>query len=53
MPYYKQLGWSKGDLPVAESYYEKCLSLPMYPTLADEELNYVIDCISQYYSHKK
>ena len=28
MPYYKQFGWSKGDCPIAESYYEKCLSLP-------------------------
>ncbi|MDP4685733.1 MAG: UDP-4-amino-4,6-dideoxy-N-acetyl-beta-L-altrosamine transaminase, partial [Salibacteraceae bacterium] len=33
MPYYKQFGWKKGDLPQAESYYEGCLSLPMYPTL--------------------
>ncbi|MDP4935359.1 MAG: UDP-4-amino-4,6-dideoxy-N-acetyl-beta-L-altrosamine transaminase, partial [Salibacteraceae bacterium] len=33
MPYYKQFGWKQGDLPQAESYYEGCLSLPMYPTL--------------------
>ncbi|MDO1445132.1 UDP-4-amino-4,6-dideoxy-N-acetyl-beta-L-altrosamine transaminase [Rhodocytophaga aerolata] len=50
MPYYKQLGWKKGDLPLAEAYYEHCLSLPMYPTLSEEELNYVIECIIQYYS---
>jgi UDP-4-amino-4,6-dideoxy-N-acetyl-beta-L-altrosamine transaminase len=48
MPYYKQFGWSKGDCPVAESYYEKCLSLPMYPSLTDEEQAYVIETIKQY-----
>jgi dTDP-4-amino-4,6-dideoxygalactose transaminase len=45
MPYYRQLGWKEGNLPVAEEYYKKCLSLPMYPTLTDEEQNNVIDLI--------
>jgi dTDP-4-amino-4,6-dideoxygalactose transaminase len=43
MPYYKKLGWKKGDMPYAEKYYEKCLSLPMYPSLTDDEQNYVIN----------
>ncbi len=43
MPYYQQFGNKKGDLPVVEEYYEHCLSLPMYPTLTDEEQEYVID----------
>jgi UDP-4-amino-4,6-dideoxy-N-acetyl-beta-L-altrosamine transaminase len=42
MPYYKGLGYKKGSMPVAEAYYDKCLSLPMYPTLTDEEQEYVI-----------
>ncbi len=42
MPYYKQLGHKKGDHPISELYYDKCLSLPMYPTLTDEELQFVI-----------
>jgi UDP-4-amino-4,6-dideoxy-N-acetyl-beta-L-altrosamine transaminase len=45
MPYYQALGSKKGDCPVAESYYEHCLSLPMYPTLTDEEQEYVIRLI--------
>jgi len=44
-PYYQNLGWKKGDFPVAEAYYEKCLSLPMYPTMSFEEQEYVIDTI--------
>lgn len=43
MPYYQQLGHRKGDLPIVEDYYAHCLSLPMYPTLTDEEQEYVID----------
>ena len=49
MPYYSQLGWKKGDLPVAEEYYKHCLSLPMYPTLTDDEQKYVIDKVLKYY----
>ncbi len=42
-PYYRQLGWRKGDLPVAEAYYEQCLSLPMYPELTLAEQLQVIE----------
>nr|WP_295869217.1 UDP-4-amino-4,6-dideoxy-N-acetyl-beta-L-altrosamine transaminase [uncultured Chitinophaga sp.] len=48
MPYYQQAGWKEGDFPVAESYYEGCLSLPMYPTLSKEEQDYVIREIETY-----
>ena len=42
-PYYQRLGWRKGDLPVAEEYYEQCLSLPMYPELTLAEQLQVIE----------
>ncbi len=43
MPYYQEFGWKEGDFPNAENYYKHCLSLPMYPTLTDEEQAYVIN----------
>lgn len=49
-PYYRNLGWEKGDFPVAEKYYEQCLSLPIFPTLKDEEQNFVIDTILNFYN---
>lgn len=49
MPYYQAFGWAIGDLPNAETYYSRCLSLPMYPTLTDDELDYVIDKVIAYY----
>lgn len=48
-PYYKNLGWKKGDFPVAEAYYEKALSLPMYPTLTDAEQDFVIEKIFNFF----
>ena len=50
-PYYKQLGWEKGDFPVAESYYAKCLSIPIYPTLSETEQQYVISKINAFYGN--
>jgi UDP-4-amino-4,6-dideoxy-N-acetyl-beta-L-altrosamine transaminase len=50
MPYYRQYGWENGDLPIAEKYYTMCLSLPMYPTLTNEEQEFVIDQIRNFYA---
>jgi len=50
MPYYRDLGWSEGDMPHAESYYEQCISLPMYPTLTADEQQFVINKIDNFYS---
>jgi UDP-4-amino-4,6-dideoxy-N-acetyl-beta-L-altrosamine transaminase len=48
MPYYQALGNKKGDQPLAEAYYERCLSLPMFPTLSDEEQDFVIKKVLEY-----
>lgn len=48
MPYYRQLGWREGNLPIAENYYKHCLSLPMFPTLKDTEHKYVIKTIKDF-----
>ncbi len=45
MPYYQQFGWKQGDFPHAEHYYERGLSLPMFPTLTDAEQDYVIAAV--------
>lgn len=49
MPYYRQFGWKEGDMPNAETYYKHCMSLPMYPTLEDEQQQLVIEKINAYY----
>jgi len=49
MPYYQNLGWKVGDMPNAEAYYRGCISLPMYPTLTEEEQSFVIEAVNSYY----
>jgi UDP-4-amino-4,6-dideoxy-N-acetyl-beta-L-altrosamine transaminase len=34
-PYYRQLGFAKGDFPQAEAYYREALSLPLFPGLSE------------------
>ena len=50
MPYYRLLGWKEGDMPNAESYYKNCISLPMFPSLTEEEHKFVIDKIISFYN---
>ena len=50
MPYYRELGWDEGDNPNAENYYKHCISLPMYPTLTDDEQDFVIQSILNFYT---
>ncbi len=49
MPYYRELGWKEGDFQFAEQYYRQCLSIPMYPTLSEEEQSWVISKIQEFY----
>lgn len=48
MPYYSQFGWKNGDMPNSELYYSRCLSLPIFPALTDEEQDYVIETIKDF-----
>lgn len=50
MPYYRKFGWKEGDFSNAETYYTRCLSLPIYPTLEEHEQQYIIDCIEAFYN---
>ena len=49
MPYYKQFGWKEGDMANAENYYKHCISLPIYPTLTNEEQGFVIKKLIEFY----
>lgn len=46
-PWYRQTyGYSLGKCPRAESYYTKALSLPLYPSMSNSDVNQVITAIS-------
>ena len=44
-PYYAKQGFKAGDFPVAEGYYERAISLPMYAALTDEDQTRVINSL--------
>lgn len=49
MPYYKdEFGYKKGDLPVAEDFYNREVSLPMYPSISDDEFEYVVEVVREF-----
>ena len=49
MPYYQNKGWERGDFKLAEKYYERCISLPMYSTLNNDEIDYIIYKINNFH----
>jgi aminotransferase EvaB len=44
---YEYLGWGEGDLPITERRANEIFSLPMYPTLTDDEQTIVIQTIKE------
>lgn len=45
---YADLGYKKGDFPIAEEISETELSIPMYYGMTDDEIQYVIDGINKF-----
>lgn len=45
---YADLGFKKGDYPIAEEISETELSIPMYYGMTDEEVQYVIDRMNEF-----
>lgn len=47
-PAAKKLGYKKNDFPVTVEQSEKILSLPIYPEINDEQVQYVIDQLVEF-----
>ncbi len=46
-PYYQQLGFKRGQFPQSESYYNRALTLPLYPGLSADNQNEVIQQLKE------
>ncbi|MDG2320836.1 MAG: UDP-4-amino-4,6-dideoxy-N-acetyl-beta-L-altrosamine transaminase [Rhodospirillaceae bacterium] len=45
-PYYsKRYGYQRGDFPNAEDYYNRALTIPLYPSMTDEDATRVIETV--------
>ena len=49
-PYYQKLGFKMDLCPVCEEFYKRELSIPMYPTLSDEDIEFVKDTLYNVFS---
>lgn len=45
---YKDMGLSEGAYPTAEKICASELSIPLYPGMTEEEIQYVIDCLNEF-----
>lgn len=46
---YRKLGFGQGDFPISEEFAVKILSLPIFPEITDEEIEYVSSKIHEFY----
>jgi len=49
LPAYKYLNTTESSFPVATSMQSRILSLPLYPELTDEQIQYAADTIKEFY----
>ena len=47
-PYFRNLGFKKGMFPSSEQYYERALSLPIFPFLKTNQLKYIVSTIKNF-----
>ena len=52
-PYYQQLGYKKGLCPRAEEFYQREISIPIYPSMKDEDVSYVVKKVFKYFGEIK
>jgi len=51
-PFYQQeFGYRKGDYPKAERYYERAITLPIFPKMSDEDVKDVIEAVRKVTQH--
>ena len=50
---YRYLNHLESDFPIATSYQNKILSLPIYPEITKEQQDYVIDAVFEFFNHNE
>lgn len=46
-PYYRDLGYAKGICPNAEELYENMITLPLFPSMSNEDVNDVVNAVKK------
>jgi UDP-4-amino-4,6-dideoxy-N-acetyl-beta-L-altrosamine transaminase len=51
LSYYQNLGYQKGECPVAEREYERLITIPLYPAMSDQDVEDVISAVHKVVAH--
>jgi len=51
-PYFKRMGFKRGDFPNAEKYYSQAISIPLFQSLTNPEQDYIIKTLSKIFSNE-
>lgn len=46
-PYYAQLGYQRGLAPIAEDFYARAISLPIFPAMSDDDVSRVVEAVER------
>lgn len=46
---FQRFGYKKGDFPIAEEYMRAIVSLPIFPGMTDDQVQYVIKAVKEYF----
>jgi len=53
-PYYRErFGFRKGDFPVAEAAFERIVSLPLFPKMADKDVDRVVEAVEEIIAERR
>lgn len=44
-PYYQRLGYQRGQYPITEDYYQRAISMPIFPAMTDADVHHVLDTL--------
>ncbi|WP_407312996.1 DegT/DnrJ/EryC1/StrS family aminotransferase [Desulfosporosinus sp. SB140] len=48
-PCFRDLGYQKGDFPIAERVSDEIIALPIYPEITTDEVEFICDTIKEFY----
>lgn len=46
-PYYEKLGFARGDFPKSERFYHSAITLPLFPSMTEQQQDRVIDALCE------
>ncbi len=46
-PYYRDIGYAPGLCPVAEDFYSRAISIPIFPAMTDADVDRVVGAVHE------